>query len=711
MSINDFDFTSWEFSQNPYRFYDTLRAFGSVHFIPKNNTYFVTGYQEIVAILTDTSVFSSGGNNVFDPILLNCDPPEHSFNRKVFNGKNAPFSLSRVNQLELENKAICDELFNNFGDVESIDLLRDISLPFSSLVILKILGIQTDDLVALRNWSTDAVLTKAIENNDYATEIWELILPKVAQWINETLASPHRSGLAEIVFFEGGRTFEYDEIINFTRVLLLGGNETTPNLIASAFLKLVEHPDVFDAVKCDNSLISSVINETLRLESPTQLIKRITTEEIVIAGVKIPKNATVTLAIGAANRDPEIFENPNEFNIYRSSGKIVSFGFGPHYCLGAHLSKQEAEILLTELISRYPKVTLPTNFQPVYRHSSHIRGIISMPLVLKQFPTGKLEHYRTIARNEIASKFNEFGHFPTFELYPAIDPNRWIYTIPSPFIHANVCLSLLNAAELDATLMEKAKSYLLSMKEVGDLWRFWELKQAQNNVPIDMDDTAICSHVLEKLGETIHNKSILTMLIKKDGRMLTWLFPSVRLARTNFRVFLRSLVTLHLIKPTLKAGMIAKNDTEISVMANVCLYLGNTNNAQKIARFCIDSWQFKQSTGQFYDNQLIDAFHVARAYANGVVAFEQLKPQINELIAMNYLIYEPMSLILAYLTLVHLNVSIELQLKIKRLILESENIEEKITKNYPYFTSKDRNFYAGSSVLSSAWFLEATKDW
>lgn len=711
MSSKDFDFTTWEFSQNPYRFYDALRPFGSVHFLPKNNTYLVTGYQEIVAVLTDTTVFSSGGNNVFDPILLNCDPPEHATNRKVFNGKNAPFSLNRVNQLALENNAICEDLFNGFGDVETIDLLRDLSLPFSSLVILKILGIQTDDLVALRNWSTDAVLTKAIENKDYATEIWDLIRPKVAQWIDKTLTSPHKTGLAEIVFFEGGRTFEREEIINFTRVLLLGGNETTPNLIASAFLKLVEHPDVFEAVKQNISLIPAVINETLRLESPTQLIKRITTEETVIGGVTIPKNAAVTLAIGAANRDPEVFEKPNEFNIYRSSGKIVSFGFGPHYCLGAHLSKQEAEIVLSELISRYPDVTLPTNFQPVYRHSSHIRGIVSMPLMLKRFPVEKLDVYRTIARAEIVTKFNEFEHFPTFEHYPALDPNRWIYTNPSPFIHANVCLSLLNAAELDMPLLEKAKAFLLKTKETGDLWRFWELKQAQNNVPIDMDDTAICSHVLEKLGVTIKNNSILTILIKKDGRMLTWLFPTVRLAITNFRVFLRALATLHLIKPTIKAGMLAKNDAEISVMANVCLYLGNTKNAQKIARFCIETWQTNQTNGQFYDNQLIDAFHVARAYANGVVMFEQLKPQINELIATNYLKYEPTSLFMAYTILVNLDLSIELQLRIKRLILENELLEEKITENYPYFTSKDRNFYAGSSVLTSAWFLEATKDW
>lgn len=711
MSIKDFDFTSWEFSQNPYRFYDTLRKVGSVHFLPKNNTYLVTGYQEIVSILTDTAVFSSGGNNVFDPILLNCDPPEHATNRKVFNGKNAPFSLNRVNQLALENTAICADLFNGFATNESIDLLRDLSLPFSSLVILKILGIQTDDLVELRNWSSDAVLTKAIENKDYATEIWNLVRPKVAQWIDETLAAPHRTGLAEIVFFEGGRTFERDEIINFTKVLLLGGNETTPNLIASAFLKLVENPEVFNAVKQNNALISAVINETLRLEAPTQLIKRITTEETVVSGVIIPKNTSVTLAIGAANRDPEIFEHPNEFNIYRSSGKIVSFGFGPHYCLGAHLSKQEAEIMLTELISRYPDVTLPTNFQPIYRHSSHIRGIVSMPLVLNQFPVGKLEQYRTIARNEIASKLKEFEHFPTFEYYPAIDPNRWIYTIPSPFIHANACLSLLNAGELDAPFLEKAKAFLINTKEVGDLWRFWALKQAQNNVPIDMDDTAICSHVMEKLGMTIQNKSIISILIKNDGRMLTWLFPSLRLALINFRVFLRALVSIRIIKPTIKAGLIAKNDSEISVMANVCLYLGNSDLSMKIARNIIKNWKTNQTKGQFYDNQLIDAFHVARAYANGVEVFDQLKPQINELIATNYLKYEPISLIMAYLTLDHFNLSFDLQLRIKRLILENELLAEKITENYPYFTSKDRNFYAGSSALTSAWFLEATKNW
>jgi cytochrome P450 len=711
MSIKDFDFTTWEFSQNPYRFYDALRASGTVHFIPKNNTYLVTGYQEINSILTNTQVFSSGGNNVFDPILLNCDPPEHATNRKVFNGKNAPFSLNRVNQIALENKAICSRLFDGLSNNTSFDLLRDLSLPFSSLVILKILGIETTELDELRNWSTDAVLTKAIENTDYATDIWNILLPKVEKWIDQTLSSPHKTGLAEIVFFEGGRTFDRQEIINFTRVLLLGGNETTPNLIASAFLKLVEHPEVFEEVKNDHSLIAAVVNETLRLESPTQLIKRITTEDIIISGVQIPAHSSVTLALGAANRDPEVFENPTEFNIFRPAGKIVSFGFGPHYCLGAHLSKQEAEIVLSELISRYPEVTLPANFQPVYRHSSHIRGITSMPLLLKPYQTEKLSLYKKIARKEISTKLEEYGHFPTFENYPALDSKRWIYTYPSPFIHANVCASLLKAGEFNDHYLNQAKSFLIQTKETDDLWRFWDLKQAQNNVPIDMDDTAICSYVLNKFGVTLANKKIIFSLVKQDGRLLTWLFPSLRLAILNFRVFLKSILTYSAIKPTLKSGMLAKNDTDISVMATVCFYLGNTEIASKIAKYCVKNWQQEQLAGQFYDNQLIDAFHIARAFSEGVIVFEALKPQINDLIATNYKQYDFISLLLAAIISVDFDLSFDLQCSIKRLILEHDSVEESIIQHYPYFTSKDRNFYAGSSALTAAWFLLATKDW
>lgn len=300
------------------------------------------------------------------------------------------FPKNRVANLEFKNRLICKQILDSLIDKEGFDILKDFSLPFSSLVILNLLGISTNQNETLRKWSNAAVSTKAIFNTSYAMEKWEELKPIVEEWIEVAVKNEGAEGLPEIIFHKNSKdNFSKEAILNLTKVLLLGGNETTPNLISSALFFLFKNPSLLKKIKENPELIPNFINETLRLEAPTQIIQRTNKIEVTIGDKVIPANSSICLAIGAANRDPDQFESPDEFILDRKKSKILSFGYGPHYCIGAYLGKQEAQIALEELFKYFPDLCLSPNFEAIYRHSSHIRGLEKMPVFQKK------KHYIT----------------------------------------------------------------------------------------------------------------------------------------------------------------------------------------------------------------------------------------------------------------------------------------------------------------------------
>lgn len=292
MNLKSVDISSLAFSQNPYKYYDLLRTSGNVHFLPDNNTWLIIGFNQIVEILMNTEKFTSEGENSFDPILLNCDPPKHTQHRRILASDKAPFSSSRIDQFEKTNRNIAENILSNLKDKNSFDILKDFSLPYSTLVILSLLGISTDTNEALRTWSLSAVSTKSIHNTNYATQKWEELKPIVQNWIEEIKSKPEEQGLAEIIFHSySQKNFTEEDILNLTKVLLLGGNETTPNLISSALLRILNDKKLLVKIKAKPSIIENVINETLRIDAPTQIIQRTSTIDVVIDGHSIKREA------------------------------------------------------------------------------------------------------------------------------------------------------------------------------------------------------------------------------------------------------------------------------------------------------------------------------------------------------------------------------------------------------------------------------------
>ncbi|MDB4061258.1 cytochrome P450 [Vicingaceae bacterium] len=716
MQANEIDISSWEFSQNPFWFYDKLRKNGPIHYLERNKTWLIIGFDEIIEVLNNSQVFTSEGIHSFDPILLNCDPPKHTKNRKILAGDQALFSSGRVSKLEQTNRGIAARLIREIKKDSPFDLLKEFALPFSSLVILDLLGLKVEEHNELKSWSQSAVSNQSIHDREYANKHWEGLKPIIKQWIENSKKNPENPGINEFIFHPRAiENFTTEDILNLTKVLLLGGNETTPNLVSSAILLLFNNPELLSKVKTQPDLIDLVINETLRLEAPTQIIQRTCLIEIEIGGQKIPKGSLVSLAIGAGNRDPNAFENPDIFNLYREKSRILSFGFGPHYCLGAQLSRQEAKISLELILNEFPELGLVRSQNFEYRYSSHVRGLNK--LMLRPFKVKKqtFEAVRKHIIKLIKVTQLKTGEFPTYEYYPNTEELRqkgWHITAPSPFVHANVVLSLINLKNVGLeSVIEKGTEFIRSQKEYGDVWRFWQLGVGVNNVPPDVDDTAICSAVLESIGKKLENKKLLEANITANGVLKTWIYPKLIDFFMRPRLSYKWWREKQYYQPTIDANLLNLNDYELGVMANTLLYLGENSTTKTSVEFCIDLWKENKDTNHFYNNEMVIAYHLARAYKGGVDSFEKLSADILEQIEVRFNTLFFPELLLAGLCIKYFKLTTDLKSQIAERVRSTVIEEDFVFPQFEYFTSKDRNYVAGSPMLVMCWFLELSEEW
>lgn len=708
---NALDLTSIEFAQQPFHYYDELRKTGNVHYLPATKSWLIIGYHQIVDILNNYQLYSSAGDNPFDPILLNCDPPTHTKNKKILSGDDGIFATKKISKLEQTNRQIFQDIINPIKNKSQLDIMVDIALPFSTLVILNLLGIKPHSIQELKEWSTNAVLSKSIYNTSFADEQWQKVKPIIQKWIDEARTEGSTFGIASLLLNKEVDFANNNRLLNLTKVLLLGGNETTPNLVTSALLLLYQNKQLYSLIKSQPDLIEDLINETLRLEAPTQLIQRTNKAEVIVDGITIPAYSNISLAIGAANRDPHVFENPNQFDLKRVRGKILSFGYGPHYCIGATLAKQEAQIAIEEILHTFPNAQLRAHFKPVYKHSSHVRGLLTLPVNTDGQLFENIQTLQKKATRLLEENIASHNHFSTVEHYPKIDTHAWHYTYPSPFIHANVLYSLISCNNPNyANIIADGLPFLAQTKETNNTWRFWNINNCRNPVPPDVDDTAICTWVLASQHMIETDANIILHNIDTDGAIYTWFRPTVKLLLKSPTLFLKLWFERNKISNTIKTGMLHGNDVELGVMANALLLLGQTPQTEKTIALCINKWNNKNDQNYFYDNWLVIAYHLARAYHNGIKSFEVLKNDMlhfveNELIKANTKDYLLIYLIAKYFNL------FEIKRDVKIMMIASIKQNQINFAPYKYFTSKDRNFYGGSACLTAAWFLEVTNDW
>jgi cytochrome P450 len=386
-----------EFHANPYPFYHALREKDPVHQSPMG-FWVLTRYDDVVTSLRDPRY----GRDSFAPLIeatygpetaegnlprsmLMRDPPDHTRLRALVN---KAFTPRVIEGMRAHIQAVVDRLLDKVQGARSMDVIDDLAYPLPVTVICEMLGVSLDDQDAIRGWSSDIarsldaiglmadpdIVARGVAARRNLTEYFRRLLPERRQHPKADLLS------LLIGVEEQGDKLNEGELLAMCLLLFIAGHETTVNLIGNGTLALLEHPDQMARFKDDPALIPSAIEELLRYDSPVQWTARITNADVEAGGREIPSGSMIIAAIGAANRDPSHFPDPDRLDIARADNRHVSFGFGIHFCLGAPLARVEGQIALGTLLRRIPDLALQTGATLDWRESSALRGLKRLPV-------------------------------------------------------------------------------------------------------------------------------------------------------------------------------------------------------------------------------------------------------------------------------------------------------------------------------------------
>jgi cytochrome P450 len=317
--------------------------------------------------------------------MLFQDPPDHTRLRAIMA---KAFTARIVESMRPRVQVLVDELLDQASARGgAIDVIGDLAFPLPATVILEILGIPPADRDRFKVWSADIAQTLGsvsyMETGALAKQAVVEMRAYFAPLFADRRASPKDdliSGL--IAATDRHDVVGDDELLANCVMLMFGGHETTTNLIGNGVVTLLEHPEERARWIADASLTASAVEELLRYEAPVQFMRRTTLEPIEIGGVALPTKAIVMLLIGAANRDPRAFPEPDRLDVARRP-KHAAFGFGPHFCIGAALARVEAEVAILTLFRRFPELRLASTARPHWRPSPVFRALTSLDVVTR----------------------------------------------------------------------------------------------------------------------------------------------------------------------------------------------------------------------------------------------------------------------------------------------------------------------------------------
>ncbi|HLJ10454.1 MAG TPA: cytochrome P450 [Planctomycetaceae bacterium] len=383
------DIFSDEMRRNPYALYDQIRAKSPVlHIPPPFNAWLVFNYDGVKQVLSDPETFSSAVPAPRNWFLFS-DPPSHTKQRALIS---RAFIPRIVTNLEPRIKQFSRELLDFVIERGEMDLATDYAVPLPMKVIASMIGIPLSDWGTFRKWS-DSILQISLARSgdeekqrvhaEFASTTAEMSR-YLAEMVAERRTSPKDDLLTRLIEAEiDGERLSHEELLGFFQLLVVGGQETTANLINNAILCLIEHPDQMALLRMRRELLPSAIEEVLRYRSPLAWLMRTPTRDVEIRGQAIPARALVLTMIGSANRDPLHFPDAGRFNIERNPNPHIAFGYGSHFCLGAALARVEAKIALTDLLDRLSEITLASDVAWKPRQALHVYGPASLPIAFK----------------------------------------------------------------------------------------------------------------------------------------------------------------------------------------------------------------------------------------------------------------------------------------------------------------------------------------
>jgi len=418
-----------EIRANPYPFYKQLREQDPVHWDEEMGFWVLSRYDDIAALYTDDRFSRAQGllrgferlskesqqiarpvYHSFSKTVFYADPPYHTHLRGLMNHA---FTPRRVEQLRPYVQQIVDDLLTVAQANGEMDVVRDLAYPLPVMVIAELLGLPATDRARFKGWSDDlfAILGTVRHKSQHLLERAAQSLAEMTDYVRSLsekrrddpqddllsalllateddfatnphpdLATQHASG--DLIREPSDlSTLTAEELVANINILLSTGHETTTHLIGNGLLALLQNPDQKRKLLEHPALLTSAIEETMRYDNPVQITYRSALEGAEIDGKTIHTGDLVNTIIGSANRDPNRFTNPDEFDITRSEGRHLGFGLGIHFCIGAPLVRLEAEVAFDTLLRRFPDLKLATDDLQWQEHPI-FRGLKSMPVKL-----------------------------------------------------------------------------------------------------------------------------------------------------------------------------------------------------------------------------------------------------------------------------------------------------------------------------------------
>jgi len=388
------------FIADPYPYYRRLRETAPVYKTPQG-FWLATGYEDVALILRDKRFGKDFVGNMRrrygekagldEPAIANLartmlvlDPPDHTRLRGLVN---KAFTARRVADMRPRIKALVDEQIDRVIDKGEMDVMRDLAHRLPVLVICDMLGIPEDHRAPFLAGSNvngriiDPVpMTR--EELDQANRNTQMASVYFKQLCELRRRDPQDDLTTELVRAEeAGDKLSPEELDANIGLLFGAGHETTTNLIGNGLLALHRHPDQWERLKADPALIPNAVEELLRYDSSVQLTGRVTNTEVELSNVRLGPSESIIALLGAANRDPAQYPDPDRLDVGRQHIRPMSFGGGIHHCLGAQLARLEAELVFAALIERIPNIRLTEMDSPSWRRTFTLRGLNKLPAV------------------------------------------------------------------------------------------------------------------------------------------------------------------------------------------------------------------------------------------------------------------------------------------------------------------------------------------
>lgn len=384
----------------PHALYKALREYDPVHWDPYMHAWVVTSYRESVQALSDFSAeripsaayLDKLGLAVMSPFsetmrmqMMFMDGPKHKQLRGICS---SAFMPNRVEQLREEIESTANRLIDVVQASGQLDLIADFADPLPSIVSARLIGIPLEDRAQVHVWIRD--LSELFGNFQHDPDRLATLLhslQRLKSYLNGLLRCPHEHTSTGMIHALSaarvdGSPLSNDEIVANVIVTLIGGHETTTNLIASGYLTLIQNQGTLELLLRRPNLMGTAVEELLRYESPVQHTARIAPCDLELWGKKVAKGARIVVVLAAANRDPARFVDPDALDLARADNRHLAFGWATHFCFGAALARMEAQIAFPILFRRLinPRFSDP---RPLWRQNAGLRGLVKLPITFE----------------------------------------------------------------------------------------------------------------------------------------------------------------------------------------------------------------------------------------------------------------------------------------------------------------------------------------